>query len=305
MPGLGKSGTSRMSCFRSLQFSVVDDMSYQAPSMPNDFASRNGAGDTATSSTRAARGPSRRRPCRVLSCSRVPVAITSTLPLSRLRTQPVMPNCAASRSTNQRKPTPCTRPETRYRRVSRSSLMKGKIQDKRLSGPPQPVNASDVGRGHFRIAPNDDMVFMRSSPLLARRGIPQNDLPKGRRTKTPCCTPRELLVYSHPYFWFSSPCLCGEPARPTTKKPFATPLVCCRPCSPPIVFPAVCCRRLIASSFFPVSKSSLLALVEPVDAAPFRAARAMAIPVGGRHPPCTKSVVPVLVFRSVARPATS
>src|SRR5207244_9245981 len=43
-------------------------------------------------------------------CSRVPCAMTSTLPSELLRTQPLIPRMWASRSTNQRKPTPCTRP---------------------------------------------------------------------------------------------------------------------------------------------------------------------------------------------------
>src|SRR6202795_3969651 len=45
------------------------------------------------------------------------MARTSTLPSALLRTQPAMPRMCASRSTNQRKPTPCTRPRTRKRRA--------------------------------------------------------------------------------------------------------------------------------------------------------------------------------------------
>src|SRR5215469_2790026 len=43
---------------------------------------------------------------------------TSTLPSELLRTQPAIPRMCASRSTNQRKPTPCTRPRTTNRRAS-------------------------------------------------------------------------------------------------------------------------------------------------------------------------------------------
>src|SRR5580692_12105759 len=45
------------------------------------------------------------------------MASTSTLLSALLRTQPAMPRMCASRSTNQRKPTPCTRPRTRKRRA--------------------------------------------------------------------------------------------------------------------------------------------------------------------------------------------
>src|SRR5215469_14856399 len=43
---------------------------------------------------------------------------TSTLPSELLRTQPAIPSMCASRSTNHRKPTPCTRPRTTNRRAS-------------------------------------------------------------------------------------------------------------------------------------------------------------------------------------------
>src|SRR6202022_3012484 len=46
------------------------------------------------------------------------MANTSTLLSALLRTQPAMPRMCASRSTNQRKPTPCTRPRTTNRRAS-------------------------------------------------------------------------------------------------------------------------------------------------------------------------------------------
>src|ERR1700716_3625908 len=45
------------------------------------------------------------------------MANTSTLLSALLRTQPAMPRMCASRSTNQRKPTPWTRPRTRKRRA--------------------------------------------------------------------------------------------------------------------------------------------------------------------------------------------
>src|SRR6185312_16335522 len=45
------------------------------------------------------------------------MARTSTVPSALLRTHPAMPRMCASRSTNQRKPTPCTRPRTRKRRA--------------------------------------------------------------------------------------------------------------------------------------------------------------------------------------------
>src|SRR5262245_52688804 len=44
------------------------------------------------------------------------MASTSTAPSALLRTHPEIPSARASRSTNQRKPTPCTRPWTKYRR---------------------------------------------------------------------------------------------------------------------------------------------------------------------------------------------
>src|SRR5216684_7207562 len=46
------------------------------------------------------------------------MASTSTPPSELLRTQPAIPSMCASRSTNQRKPTPCTRPRTIKRRAS-------------------------------------------------------------------------------------------------------------------------------------------------------------------------------------------
>src|SRR5580693_6750637 len=45
------------------------------------------------------------------------MASTSTLLSALLRTQPAMPRMCASRSTNQRNPTPCTRPRTKKRRA--------------------------------------------------------------------------------------------------------------------------------------------------------------------------------------------
>jgi len=67
--------------------------------------------------------PGRARPCckrsrNPASCARVPCARTSTAPSALLRTHPATPRMRASLSTNQRKPTPCTRPRTRKRRAS-------------------------------------------------------------------------------------------------------------------------------------------------------------------------------------------
>src|SRR5271169_1624543 len=47
----------------------------------------------------------------------------STLPSALLRTQPAIARMCASRSTNQRKPTPCTRPRTTKRRACTSSVI--------------------------------------------------------------------------------------------------------------------------------------------------------------------------------------
>src|SRR5205085_10253490 len=92
---------------------------YHAPSMRNAVRPGTGlASDSSTSSTRAARGPSRKRERKPASWSRLPMANTSTLPSGLLRTQPAMPSTCASCSTNQRKPTPCTRPRTTTRRAS-------------------------------------------------------------------------------------------------------------------------------------------------------------------------------------------
>src|SRR6266436_1156601 len=70
------------------------------------------AGCSSTASTRAARGPCFSLARSDSNCSSLPEASTSTVPSSLLRTQPASPSIAASRSTNQRKPTPCTLPRT-------------------------------------------------------------------------------------------------------------------------------------------------------------------------------------------------
>jgi hypothetical protein len=72
------------------------------------------AASTCTSSTREARGPCRSLACRALSCCSVPMARHSTVPSMLLRTHPASPSLRASLSTNQRKPTPWTRPRTIY-----------------------------------------------------------------------------------------------------------------------------------------------------------------------------------------------
>src|SRR3954469_545055 len=117
MPGLGKSGTSRMSRLSGSQFTaaLIDDISgiYHAPSIRNVFSPATGwSSVSSTLSTRAALGPCCKRDLSAESCSPVPVASTSTVPSVLLRTQPEIPSIFASRSTNQRKPTPCTRPRT-------------------------------------------------------------------------------------------------------------------------------------------------------------------------------------------------
>src|SRR5690242_2504697 len=71
-----------------------------------------------TRSTCASAGP---RPSARSSAARatgVPEATTSTDPSRRLRANPRSPSRCASRITNQRKPTPCTRPDTRKRVAS-------------------------------------------------------------------------------------------------------------------------------------------------------------------------------------------
>src|SRR5947209_13160178 len=70
------------------------------------------AGCSSTASTRAARGPCFSLAPKDCNFSSSPEASTSTLPSSLLRTQPASPSIPASRSTNQRKPTPCTLPRT-------------------------------------------------------------------------------------------------------------------------------------------------------------------------------------------------
>src|SRR5262249_5772221 len=79
------------------------------------------ASSSSTSSTRAARGPCLSLVLKLASCSREPWAITSTLPSALFRTQPATPSMCASCSTNQRKPTPCTRPRT-MKRAAETSL---------------------------------------------------------------------------------------------------------------------------------------------------------------------------------------
>src|SRR5262245_52932354 len=78
-----------------------------------------GAADSSTASTRAARGPCCNLCFSAESWSALPMASTSTAPSALLRTHPEIPSARASRSTNQRKPTPCTRPRTKYRRQLR------------------------------------------------------------------------------------------------------------------------------------------------------------------------------------------
>src|SRR3954469_8847755 len=75
---------------------------------------------TSIVSTRAAGGPCRSARSKRSSASASPSACTSTRPSGRLRTQPCTPSRAAADSVNQRKPTPCTRPEIRKRRATRT-----------------------------------------------------------------------------------------------------------------------------------------------------------------------------------------
>src|SRR5437763_8857355 len=137
MPFLGKSGTSRMSCFKWSQLVAAsgcivffnipsevrepyrngiifrDRKDYHAPSILNLFKPGSGlAADSSTASTRAARGPARSLAAKAANCSALPLASTSTAPSKLLRTQPLTPSISASRCTNQRNPTPCTRPRT-------------------------------------------------------------------------------------------------------------------------------------------------------------------------------------------------
>src|SRR5437588_13074684 len=110
MPFLGKSGTSRMSCFKWSQLVAVfgcmslfnipsearepyryddDWKDYHAPSILNVFKPGSGlAADSSTASTRAARGPARSLAARAANCSLLPLASTSTAPSKLLRTQP-------------------------------------------------------------------------------------------------------------------------------------------------------------------------------------------------------------------------
>jgi len=77
--------------------------------------------------------------------------------------------------------------------------MEGKIQDKRRGASPQPQSAGhEAIRDTFRFAPKDDMVLMRLSPLPMRRQKGKSFAEKTEE-ETPCCTPRELFVYSHLY----------------------------------------------------------------------------------------------------------
>src|SRR3954468_6937609 len=97
---------------------VSDASAYHAPSMRNEVRlPARLSSETSTESTRAARGPSRKRECSPESWSRVPCASTSTVPSGLLRTQPAIARMWASRSTNQRKPTPWTRPRILKRRA--------------------------------------------------------------------------------------------------------------------------------------------------------------------------------------------
>ena len=57
-------------------------------------------------------GPSRSAPIQDSSAGRSPSPSASTEPSGRLRTHPVSPSACARWTTNQRKPTPCTRPLT-------------------------------------------------------------------------------------------------------------------------------------------------------------------------------------------------
>src|SRR6266581_1499773 len=80
-----------------------------------------------TRSTCACAGPCSSAPASSSSACGVPAAITSTDPSRRLRANPRNPRRSASRNTNQRNPTPWTRPYTR----NRSATMPG--------GPPSPL----------------------------------------------------------------------------------------------------------------------------------------------------------------------
>src|ERR1051325_250401 len=68
-----------------------------------------------TRSTWACAGPCWSACASSSSACGVPAAITSTDPSRRLRANPRNPRRSASRNTNQRNPTPCTRPYTRNR----------------------------------------------------------------------------------------------------------------------------------------------------------------------------------------------
>src|SRR5438105_15218444 len=95
-------------------FRYHDDwQDYHAPSILNVFNPGSGlAANSSTASTRAARGPARSLAASAANCSALPLASTSTAPSKLLRTQPLTPSISASRCTNQRNPTPCTRPRT-------------------------------------------------------------------------------------------------------------------------------------------------------------------------------------------------
>src|SRR5581483_9429911 len=80
-----------------------------------------GASRCSTPRTTACEGPRCRNPARRSSCSLLPTAYTCTRPSSSFRTHPRTPIAFALLWTNQRNPTPCTRPEINQVRASKAS----------------------------------------------------------------------------------------------------------------------------------------------------------------------------------------
>src|SRR6266702_3981820 len=112
-------GKIRNGADKVLQRFTVDlfpQLHYHAPSISNVFnaaPSLSASWCSTTWSTRLPREPLASANCRSSNWSGSPAASTSTSPSAVLRTQPRSPISAASRCTNQRNPTPCTRPLTR------------------------------------------------------------------------------------------------------------------------------------------------------------------------------------------------
>src|SRR5579883_238440 len=132
MPGLGKSGISRISSFRLSKYGRLHIVrrargrrgargANGRQRTEKEFNCCTAASRCSTPRTSACEGPRCRKPARRSSCSLLPTPYTCTRPSSSLRTHPRMPIALALFWTNQRKPTPCTRPETNQVRASRVS----------------------------------------------------------------------------------------------------------------------------------------------------------------------------------------